>query len=272
MSELYPDIEDEISDPTFANRLKKLISRDYSIYISKGFQIFVEGDGIDDYGYAVRQSGAFAPFRHQYTDESGVEVEIIAGMAAAPPDDVGPSDETIETAYFGWFVLCNDRVVLAANKSDKTVWGDEDFNIWHYQYNGFMGMALFHSGKAGLLPWTTTKRDIDESSPIYRRAVTQMKKATLSWIEYTNKRKADLEAAKAKESQGTIVSPFLIRQDSDFKVPETPRAPRVKVANISYSRPLAEVRKVAKALGYQHMNYRDVGIKTFEYYLENEVD
>src|SRR5262249_23732625 len=156
------------------------------------FEISVNGGAAVPFDFTVRESADFKAGYLKYTDETGVEVEIFAGMAGAPPDDLSPAETRPETDYFGWFVLCNDRVVAAADKTERTVWGSAGFPLWHYQYNGFVGVASFHARDASLLPWTTTKRDVDQSNPAYRRAVAKMQEATRAWIVYTNDRKADL--------------------------------------------------------------------------------
>lgn len=263
-------VAEEFGDKAFANGLARIVARDYALFLQKGFKVLINGQAVKGYDYSVRESDEFKPYRKDYQDE-GVRVSILAGMAAPPPDDLQPTERS-ETEYFGWYVLCNDRVVLAANKTEATVWGDENFQRWHFQYNGFVGMVLFSSNDAGLLPWTTTKREIDESSPLYRRAVNEMKIATRPWIEYTNQRKADLEEARAKEKAARPVSFFEVEASPSFKVPQTPQRPKVKYANIQYRRLLSEVREAASALGNKNMSYRTVGEKTFEYFIENEVE
>ena len=156
--------------------------------------------------------------------------------------------------------------------TERTVWGNEGFPVWHYQYNGFMGMALFNSSDPNLLPWTTTKRDVDESSPLYRRAVSKMKEATRPWIEYTNQRRADLESAHTRERATVSVPVFKVQESTGLKVPDAPNKPRLQMANISYQKPLADVNKVRKALGRGNMTYRAVGETTFEYFADNEVE
>lgn len=270
ITDLNKGIAEEFGDKTFFNGLSRIIARDYSLFLDKGFSISINGTPVKGYGYAVKESEEFKSFRTIYEDE-GVSVEIIAGMAAAPPDDLEPT-ERAEPGYYGWFVLCNDRVVLAANRTESTVWGDEEFPRWHSQYNGFMGMVLFHARDPDLLPWKTTKRDVDESSLLYRRAVTEMKKATRTWIEYTNRRKVNLEEARAMERSTESVPLFQVRESSVLKVPAMPDKPKIKMANILYVKPLSEVNKVRKALGRGNMPYRTVGEKTFDYYVENEVE
>ncbi len=270
ITDLNRGIAEEFGDNTFMNGLSRIVARDYALFLDKGFRISINGRPLEGYGYAVKESDEFKSYRTSYEDE-GVQVEIIAGMAAPPPSDLEPPERP-ETGYYGWFVLCNDRVVLPADKTERTVWGDEVFPRWHYQYNGFMGMVLFHASDPNLLPWTTTKRDVDESSPLYRRAVNEMKKSTRPWIEYTNQRKADLEEARAKERNAGSVPFFQVEQSPILRVPVAPEKPKIRIANILYQKPLTEVNKVRKALGRGNMSYRAVGEKTFDYYVENEVE
>lgn len=270
---LYNGIAQEFADTTFVNHLTRIVARDYSRFIEKGFKISINGEVVKGYQYAVKAGEYFQPFRKTYEDEDGVRVDILAGMSAPPPDSNEPEPSgRVETGYYGWFVLCNDRVVLAADKTQRTVWGNEEFARWHSQYNGFMGMVLFHGSDPKRLPWTTTKRDVDESLPLYRRAIKEMKAATQSWIEYTNQRKANLDEAKKRELEAPSVPFFGIEENQTFKVPVISDKPRIKMVNINYQKPQTEVKKAAKAFGNASMSYRGVGEKTFEYFMENEVE
>ena len=270
---LYNGIAQEFADPTFVNRLTRIVARDYSRFIEKGFKISINGEAVKGHQYAVKAGEYFQPFRKTYEDEDGVQVDILAGMAAPPPDSNEPEPSgRVETDYYGWFVFCNDRVVLAADKTQRTIWGNEGFTRWHSQYNGLVGMVLFHGSNPKLLPWTTTKRDVDESTPLYRRALKEMKAATQPWIEYTNQRKADLDEAKKREREAPSVPFFDIEENHTFKVPAILDKPHIKMANINYQKPQPEVEKAAKALGNTNMSYKGVGEKTFEYFMENEVE
>ena len=270
ITDINKGIAEEFGDKTFLNSLSRIVARDYTLFLDKGFTVSINGIPSEGYGYAVKESDEFKSYRVSYDDEN-VKVEIIAGMAAPPPSDLEPSDQP-EKDYYGWFVLCNDRVVLPADKTDRTVWGDEGFPRWHYQYNGLMGMVLFHARDPNLLPWTTTKRDVDESSLLYRRAVNEMKKATRTWIEYTNQRKAYLEEARIKERDSASVPFFQVPESPVFKVPIPPERPQIEIANILYQKPLSDVNKVKRSLGMGKLSYRAVGERTFDYYVENEVE
>ena len=99
-----------------------------------------------------------------------------------------------------------------------------------------------------------------------------MKAATEPWIEYTNRRKADLENAKEKERTAPSVPLFQIEENRDFKVPVLSQKPGIKMANISYQKPRDEVERAAEVLGDTSMTYKRVGENTFEYFMEHEVE
>lgn len=263
----------EFHDEIFVTDLRRDIGRYYSFFIEEGFLITVNGVPVKQHVYGVRASDEIAPFVDEYEDkESGVKVRVVSGLAGLPPDDVSdPANAGRDTSNWGWFVVCNNRVVLAGDKTSKTVWGDGAFPAWHPQYNGFMGVVFFDSVAPGKLPWTTTKRQIDETVPVYRRAVVRMRDATRSYLDYTNARKASLEEAREKEESTSYVSVRSAGPSHQMRMPKYTPVPKVKTANILYQKPVEDVKRVATALGNPLMSYKDIGLKTFEYYYENEV-
>lgn len=204
---LREGVAEELGNTAFQNRLRRLMARDYSLIVQKGFALRVNEVDVQPFVFTLRVSDEFKPLRVHY-GEDGVNVTISAGLAGLPADDFeNPEDvRRASDEYWGWFVVCNDRVVLAADKTERTVWGDEGFQEWHPQYNSFMGIVEFSADNPQLLPWTTTKREIDVTSPLYRRAVQRMKEATTAYIAYTNARKADLDAAHASERKTQAVA------------------------------------------------------------------
>jgi hypothetical protein len=132
-----------------------------------------------------------------------------------------------------------------------------------------MGIVAFDCDDPNELPWTTTKADIDVTSPLYRRALVDMKDATRQYIAYTTARKADLDKARTLESKTEAKPVQQIPVSAKMTLPQFTK--RTDMVNIAYQKPLADVKKVAKAMGNVRMAYRSVGLKTFEYYLKNEV-
>jgi len=264
----------EFEDPFFIDDLIKTMARDYSFFLQKGFKVELNGESIKPYNFHLLSGGEFKPYVITYVDEikKDVTVKIKAGLAEMSEDDVPGDRSRPEVAYYGWFVACNDRIVLAGNKDKMTVWGLDDFARWHGQYNGFMGIVTFYSSSPDELPWTTTKRDLDTSSALYRRAVKKMKEVTQLWINYTNLKKESPEEAKQAESTAEAKPIAVLVENQTMQFPKLTERARIQYSSIQYSKPSTEIKKIAKSLGNTYLSNKDVGIQTFEYYLENVVE
>ena len=190
-------------NPAFLLNLKRTIARDYAIHLNRGLKIIVNDEHVQGLMIKLSRKDEFKPARIFYEDcvkDENVEVEIIGGMAAKPPDDVEPTDPRDGDKNHGWYIACNGRIVLSADKTRITGWGTNDWPQWHSQYAGFIGIILFTSANASALPLTTTKRSVDVSSVVYMRARPRMRKITKAWTQYTNKRKGSIDEAKKKGS------------------------------------------------------------------------
>ena len=256
------------NNPAFVENLRRIISRDYSLHLNRGLTIFINGKTVPGTHLKLRQSEDFAPVRQNYKDRldnQAVTVEIIGGMAAQPPEDVNPSEQDTGEQRYGWYVACNGRIVLAADKTVVSGWGTRDWPQWHRQYSGFLGIVLFTSANASVLPLTTTKRSVDVSSEIFLRARREMHKVSRQWISYTNRRKSDLERAKVKERSTTAVPIHSLPLRKTVALPAIVGPPRERPANVHYSVPRPRMKKLAREFGRISMPYREVGIKSFEY-------
>jgi hypothetical protein len=270
ITSLVPSIREEFEDSVFQNSLIAIIGRDYSLLLQRGFSVTVNNVRVQAFEFGWLQSDEFLPVRIAYEDE-GVTVEIVAGLSRVPQDDENPGEASrSDTRYFGWFVVCNDRVILAGNKDNLTVWDDERFPAWHAQYNGFTGMVHFKAGSPNLLPWTTTKRGVEHTSPLYRRALTKMKELTRVFIDYTNQRKLNLEEARRSEEAATISTRVEFRPA--MRLPVVQSTPRERYANIAYAVLESDYKLVATALGSSRMPRNQVGRRTFDFFKERMVE
>ncbi|KRE63763.1 ATP-binding protein [Nostocoides sp. Soil756] len=272
VSGLRPETSERLGDPTFERRLRRILGRDYMVPLMRGLRISVNGVAVVGYKLELRGSDDFAPMRDRYTDGS-VTVEILAGMVSVPPDSAEPDEnDRRKIDPSGWYILCNGRVVLAADTSNLTGWGEE-LPRWHRQYSGFAGIALFSAARAADLPMTTTKRSVDVSHAVYRRALARMHEPTRTWISYTNARKFDLDEAKHRERSAEPKELVAVEARPTVRVPTlaTPTPTRERIGNINYAMPYKRIKALAKGLGDSQLSYRDVGIKSFDYAYETLV-
>ena len=275
VEDLTEQTRDAFASPVFVRNLRRTIARDYTLHLARGLDIVVNGEEARGIPIEFRQGDEFQPLRLEYEDDADgtpVKVEILAGMAAPPPDDVAPDDQAKGEERFGWYVACNGRVVVAGDKTRLTGWGVEGQPTWHRQYAGFLGMMLFTSADAAALPLTTTKRSVDSSSGVYRRALAKAREVTSAWTRYTNARKQDIEAAKRRETAAAAVRIEEIRTSDKVVLPKIEPQPKVRMANVNYSVRADRMARLAEAYGSRTMSYRDVGIRAFEDAYEANVD
>ena len=255
-------------NPAFLQNLRRTIARDYLLHLNRGLTVSLNETTVPPARINLRSGTDFVPVRHQYEDTHGkdhVLVEIVGGMAAPPPEDIHPAEDEEGDKRFGWYVVCNGRIVLAADKTHVSGWGTPDWPQWHRQYSGFVGLIFFTSPNTVALPLTTTKRSIDTSSPVFARARARMRDISKRWIAYTNARKQVLGEAKAKEQQTLAVSIHALPQHSTVTLPTFSGRPHEPVANIGYSVPRSRMTKLQIAFGSLGLPYREVGLKSFNY-------
>lgn len=262
-------------DPAFIQNLRRKIARDYSIYMNHGLKISVNEDRVTGLPIELRKGEKFVPVHIDYVDrvdDNQVTVKIIGGMAAPPPENVDPDEADDGDKRFGWYVACNSRIVLAADKTDVTGWGTLDWPQWHRQYSGFIGIVMFTAENATALPLTTTKRSVDVSSEIYLNARSKMHVISKDWIGYTNTRKNALEDAKANEIASTAVPIHDVKEQPSITLPNLSRVRADRPANVSYSVSKSRMKKLAKEFGNEKMSHRDVGLKSFDYTYDDLVE
>ena len=271
---LSDGIGDDFKDSVFENRLVRTISRVYTRFIARGLTVEINGKSIDAQPFTLKSNKEFKPYTTTF-EQGGVTVSIVAGLAEPPPEDDSAEAEIPKIDYYGWYVVCNERIIIAGNKTDRTVWGEDGFQSWHPQYSGFLGLVMFDAADPLKLPWGTTKTDVDLTSAVYRRAVVKMKEATKQYITYTTKRKASLQKARDLEKKAPAVSAFEVvgkNQNQKMVVPKIQEPTGPELVNIQYQKSTIEVEQAAAALGNPRMSAKMVGTKTFEYFVKNEVD
>ncbi|MDH1632284.1 ATP-binding protein [Pseudomonas mosselii] len=180
----------------FEEDLKKSISAYYGNIIQKGFSVYVNGQQVSPLGSSFilspesfKSGSGIAPFIY-LGELNGVKIEVAVGFYRNLP-----TDEEQESALSGrptseqagWTLICNDRVVLYADKTKVTGWGEAGVPAYHTQFVSIAGVVNFISNDASSLPVTTTKRGIDGNSEIYLSVKEFMREGMKMFTDYTNK-------------------------------------------------------------------------------------
>lgn len=263
ITNLLPDVAKRLSLVSFRNELVKKIQSSYALFLMIGLEITVNGKRAECQ-LPPFASKRVSPARKRF-EVDGVEVLIIVGLT--PKEMRKPQ---------GWYVFCNGRMVVEADQSKLTGWGEDRFPVFANKFNHFLGLVYFSSLELEKLPWTTTKSEIVKDSPIYQAALNEMRiqaRPILDLLSSFYPSTAEEEKIVQREllfDTEAMTVDQLPKEESLFRA--EPVVHKATEANINYRKPLVEVDRIRDRLGKPRMSYVKVGEYTFEYYLEKECD
>lgn len=262
-------VADNFKLPNFITRVSKEIADAQQESMSRGLTITVNGIPLKYQPSELNESAIIKPvFRELiFREETNtpVRVKIYAGIVAKG----NPSEA-------GWYILCNGRLVAKADQTIITGWGEgEETTIPKYNnaFARFKGFVYFDCDNAKFLPWNTTKTGVDVDSVLYKVVRSEMITIMRSVLDFLNAvanergyetqplEEAIEQSKPVKVSSITNTNLTLFVDQGVVRKNITPTK-----RTISYSKPNSEVETVRKALKVNSL--REVGEKTFEYYLE----
>jgi hypothetical protein len=272
ISELHPSVADSFTDDVFVKRVWQEISVAHAVSMDKGLSITLNEVPLRHDPLNLLNSAEIKPahvdLNYENFGPKPVRVKLYAGVSERSKEEGG------------WYVFCNGRMVLRADQTNMTVWSEGDrVPKYHADFARFRGLAYFDSDDASLLPWTTTKTGVDFDSAVYRAARQQMIEITRPVLDFLRK----LDEERKNFDEGLVTDNPLAKAVSSalsvgisgldaraiFAAPPPPRPPSGPPTNrIQYSKPESEVTKAKKLLGVT--TFREVGEKTFEYYMAYE--
>lgn len=276
ISELSEDSQISFSDDTFIDKLIKEISLEHMLNINKGLVIKINDFTLKDTQITLVNDDKIKPTYWEKIS-NGQSVKVLAGISNYDAEDGG------------WYIFCNERLIISKNKTAETVWtgsrGD-GVPLWHAQYYRFRGYVFFEAKNSADLPWNTTKNGMDQDSPYYKEVRSQMIIMTRQVMELLDKLKEEKAQGNPSENQklnqvvdnstenAKPVTDVLQNKTSlysKFQYPTTYYNP-VKKGNtkkITYQVSKEKYEAVA-----QHLDVtspKDVGVMTFDFYYENQL-
>jgi hypothetical protein len=281
VSELLEDVQREFETALFVNALCREIAVVHQFSLTKGLEIKVNDTRVTGEPASLKFSKLVRPGYIGFSENGAkqkVKVEMYAGV----------SDFDARSA--GWYVYCNKRLVLKADQTKTTCWGEGSgkkriIPQYHPQFAYFRGYLYLDCKNASRLPWNTTKTGLDEDSRVYkdvRQEMIPLMRGVINWLNDLKEEKdrkpnqeetLELERAinEASEAELAIVRKELRPKKSGkiwsapFVGPE-PKDVRelTKMITISYKKPEEEVDQVKEVLKVK--KNREVGERTFEFY------
>lgn len=270
--DLNPEVRMRIAAGTLLIRLAGAISSTYTLFLQHFLAIDLNGTRIKPQKLPIATSTELEPLTRKFIVD-GVTVELFAGLAVRV-------DQEWEAEKAGWYVLCNGRVVLAADKSERTGWGQPGPQ-YVSKYRGFIGIAFFFSQDPAVLPWTTTKRDLNEESIVYqttRKEMAQLARPVLTFLNRMYPSDPAPEIQERKLADGLQPVPLHILAEKAetanprkvFSTAPSLRHAKRTTVSVQYRAEKADIERIKNKIGHPDWGAGSVGRYTFERYMKVE--
>ena len=269
VTNLYQGIINSFNSNQYINELINFVKNRASSEISKGLTIKINDVRI--YSSFIELINDYVkPYKYSFSNND-IDVTIVAGLAP----DTNPAEA-------GWYIYCNNRQIIAANKTSLTTWKDRDDSEsvrYHNDYAAFRGFVFFNSKSPELLPWNTSKTGIDSSADIYQaarqhmfdafRAVTfELKKLFSKEEETRSEIQSTLKSSKTIEVNyynACMLQENTVVKFVDDYITDANKDPEVR---ISYLKPKSKVEAIKRKEGLK--TNKELGAFTFNYYTDME--
>ena len=274
---LAPDVASTFAQQAWLSRLSAVLAARLRESLANDFLLTLNGVPIEAHGVLVLSSLDLAPSRH--TDEWNgsdvpISIQVVCGL--------GPPKRPQEA---GWYVHCNGRTIIEADRTPLTGWGareDDVIPAFHPQYARFRGFVYLFSESPERLPWNTTKTGVDPESAVFLKTRILMRQRMKPVISFLNRVAEERRARRAAEdsdpgpleglmaaSPATPASRARLREEFEVTAP-TPPEPVVPQARIQFSRPKDLVTRIMRAARVR--TYKELGERAFDYFVLNEFE
>ena len=264
MSNLHPATIRRLGDGVFLDDLRHAIGNTYAYFLTKFVWISVNGVIITPTKLRVGTNRATDRF-----EQDQVTCTITAGLGT-------PEGGRYRDKGSGWFVFCNGRSLISADKTTLTGWNNNGLPIFQPKHRPFLGTVYFVSKYADRLPWDTTKSRINEDSEIWQIARRRMVSVGRSVTTFLDSRYSDEGSDTADKDFTGVANERLdaIRASVGPKQVFAAPTPKTKktTMRVQYDAQKSHVRMIAEHLDNPGMSGSDVGRYTFDFFLRNEVE
>jgi hypothetical protein len=283
---------------TFRENFPVVVAETYSYLLQKGFEVQINNKAIkrkpvklcfEDQKNLQKKAALIRPFVYQATSH-GIDIFVTVGyrsriLTEAERDDEAKASFAAKEA--GWTVVCNDRVVLANDRSSKTGWGWGGIPQFHNQFSCIAGIVEFSSPDMGNLPITTTKRGIDTGNELYTLVRQKMQEGLKHFTTNTNRWKG-FESELRRHFDGTAFLdlleikkvaeklPMVTLRSNGFQQQYKPKLPEKKkddnTGRICFVKELEDIETVSQYLFDETRSTQEIGATCFDRVLKEATE
>lgn len=272
VTRLLPEVAREINTDLFLRELSSELAAAHELSIGRGLEMKLNDTQISYDPSKLYLSTKIQPAKKRIQKtvaQSKIDIVIYAGIYRSKPSKAG-----------GWYVYCNDRLILRADESAITGWGEnigERMPKFHPQFSRFRGYVFLDCDNPAVLPWNTTKTGLDTDTDLYKGIKREMNILGRPVIDFLNA--LDAEKNLLKRPLHSLVERMEADNDAQVLLTDVKRLgafvcpPRKGVekpdsVDIKYKRPIREVNTLKKFFGVTRPS--DVGERTFDWVYDRE--
>ncbi len=269
INKLKAGIGAQFSDPIFIKQLAISMRKAQQEAISKGLAIRLNGTHLVADIPTLISSQDIRPIyiseKVTHLDRPPVHKKLYIGLGASSRNSAG------------WYIYCNGRLVVDADKSLTTGWGaaspTAQLPEYHNQFAKFRGYVFLDADDPSMLPYNTTKSGIDTEAPLFKSLRSEMIDTARPVFDFLNDLKeasensTDVPLIETAVTQAKEVALDKIEESREFV---RPSAATISKPNkrISFTRPSDMVDKAMEQMGVT--TNKAVGEHAFDYYYEAE--
>lgn len=265
ITELHEEVSLRIKQGGVPNNILDDAATTYPFFLDRCVRLQINGNRVAPRPVQLGESEGTVRPAHESFQQDGVKVTLAASVA--------PGQRTTEQA--GWNVLCNGRAVVSADKTRLTGWGVE-LPAFHTKYTSFVGLASFESDDPLSLPWTTTKRNINQESSVFIRAkgiMAAMSKPILTFLNSQYPSDPRVEAGNIRNAvegvRGVSFRDIASQPIGGFLFTAS-RKKEKKTDWVRFQASIVSLDKVRRHLRRPSLSPSDIGKLTFAHYLKTE--
>jgi hypothetical protein len=277
---LFPSVAAEFGEELFVQRLRDQIEFRHSTAIEEGLTVKLNTHDLHSRPPTLLLGADVIPrVVHETLSSNGdsVEMNLYAGFVDLKDEDADTDDpeEFAGANLAGWYLICNGRMLLFADRSRLTGWGQEVAD-YHPQYRRFRGY-VYLNGNSAAMPWNTAKTAVDEDNVIWRQVRSYIVDALRDARTIMNRIKTEVqeneEAARPitvalKASHVTRLA--TLQPNASITIPPKPPRRPPSTKRVTYVVSADEFDAVAESLNVT--SKADVGRETFYFYYRREVE
>lgn len=270
ISNLKDDVKFLFNDDHFLNNLYNNITKMLCFSLSKGLTIRLNKKVLSCTSIELLIAENSKPYFIEGNLDN-VHYKIIAGLGK-----IG------EPKLSGWYVFCNNRLVLEGDQTSLTGWGVNSIPKWHIDYVMFRGVVFLDSVEPSNLPLTTTKKGLDASSSVYRSILPHMRNSMIKVTSF-------LKSITGLKEEANDFRKMIVETSCKINVNDMRTYKSEISGEMSFIAPLLDLQKISEKkdtvrVAYdvnkktaelaksnaEANSYKELGKTTFNYYVKME--